>query len=87
MREAVDDLLLGLVVVAAVVELVAEVRQAEQRLAAGRVQAGHAGEGDLERDGDLPFDLLGARAGVLGDDLDDGGRGSGYASTLTCVKA
>jgi hypothetical protein len=70
--EAVDDLLAGLLEIDAVLELVAQVRQAEQRLGAGVLQAGHAGQRHLQRGGDLALDLLGRRPGELGDDLDDG---------------
>src|SRR5438874_2228785 len=69
---AVDDLLPGPLEVDAVVELVAEVGEAEEGLAAGVVEPGQAGERHLQRDGHLPLDLLGAGPGVLGDDLDDG---------------
>ena len=61
--QAVDDLLPGSSVIDAVLELDAQVRQAEQRLAADVFQARHAGQGDFQRNGDLPFDLLGGGAG------------------------
>ncbi len=49
-----------------------QVAEAEERLAIDLLQAGHAGEGHFQGDGDLPLDLLGRRAGEQGDDFDDG---------------
>src|SRR5207253_964893 len=52
---------------------VAQVRQAEEGLAVGGLEDGHASQGDLERGRDLTLHFLGGGAGPLGDDLDDGG--------------
>jgi hypothetical protein len=60
-----------------VLELVAQVGQAEQRFAARVFQTGHPRKGDLEGNGDLTFDLLGRGAGILGHDFDNGGCGVG----------
>ena len=73
-RQPVDDLLAGLLVVVAVLELQAQERQAEQRFGADVFQVGHAGHGHFQRHGDLALDLLGGGAGVQGVDLDDGRR-------------
>src|SRR5262245_31525395 len=67
-----DHVLPRLGVIDVVVELVADVGQPEERLAASGLEPGQAGDGDLDGDGDLALDLLGASTGVLGDDLDDG---------------
>ena len=70
-RKAVEHILLGGLVITGVIELIANVGQTKERLAAGRLQPLHAGQGHLQRHGDLAFDLLGAGAGELGHDLDD----------------
>ena len=78
-RQPVDDLLPARLVgvIAAVVPVHLEVAQAVERLAANRIQPGHAGEGDFQRDGDLAFDFFGRRTGELGEDFDDGRSGIG----------
>ena len=70
---AVDHFLPGRVVgeVAAVVPGHLEVGEAEERLAIDFLQARHAGERHFQRDGDLPLDLLGRRAGKEREHFDD----------------
>ena len=73
-------------VIEAVVEDVAQVRQAEERLAVGGFQAGHAGQGHFQGNGDLAFHLLGGGAGPLGDDLDDRRRRVGVGLDVDVVE-
>src|SRR5262249_48168123 len=58
--ETIDNLLPSLLEVNAIVELVAQMREAKERLGARDVQAGHACQRHLQGDGDLAFHLLGA---------------------------
>ena len=57
-------------VVGAPLEVALDVAQPEEGLRADVVQARHAGQADLQRDGHVALDLLGAPAVGLGDDLD-----------------
>src|SRR5262249_9486155 len=56
--EAIDDLLLGTLVVEAVLKLIAKVGQAKQRLAGRVLQSRHAGQSDFEWNRDLTFHLF-----------------------------
>ncbi len=58
-------------------ELIAQVRQPEQRLAARRVKTRHSSQRHLERDRHLALDLLGRGAGQLRNHLHNGRRGVG----------
>ncbi len=69
--QPVEHLEAGAKIVRAVIELVAQMRQAEQRFAARVVEPRHAGQRDLQRDRHLPLDLLGRGARVLRDHLND----------------
>ena len=75
--KAVDDFLTGLVVDDAVLELVAQVGQAEEGFAAGGLESGHAGEGDFQGDGDLALDLFGGAPGNWATTSTMAGAGSG----------
>ena len=68
--EAVDDLLARLIVRGAPVEVALHVAQPEERLRAHVLEPLHAGQANLERDGDVALDLLRAPPVGLGDDLD-----------------
>ena len=68
--EAVDDLLRARVVVDVPVEVALHVATARRATASGCGRGRASGEADLERDGDVALDLLGAPAVGLGDDLD-----------------
>ena len=70
--QAIDHFLPGRLVGVAVLPVHFEVAEAEERLTADGLQAGHAPESHFEGDGDLPFDLLRGSAGELSHDLDDG---------------
>ena len=72
--QPVDHLLAGFPVVGVVGELALDVGEPGDRRAAEVFETGHAVEGDLDRNADQALHLLGAGAGVLGDDLDQGGR-------------
>ncbi len=69
--QSVDDLLSRLFEVVAVLELAAQVRQAEQRLGAQILQVRHAGQGDFQRHGDQTLHLVSRCARILGDHLDN----------------
>ena len=73
----VEDLLPRLPVIGAVGELALDVAQARDGRAPQGFEARHPIQGDFERPGDEPLHLLGARPGILGDDLDEGRRGVG----------
>ncbi len=69
--EPVDGLLADEMIVAAVFELQPDEAQREDGVGADELQAGRAGDRDLDRDRDVALDLLRRLAGLLGDDLDD----------------
>ena len=62
---------LAVAVIGPVGELALDVAQAGDRRAPKGFEARHPVEGDLERPGDEPLHFLGARPGILGDDLDE----------------
>ena len=53
-------------------KLIAQVGQSKHGLGTRVLQAGHTGQGNFQRHGDLPLDLFSRRPWVLGDDLDNG---------------
>ena len=61
----------------AVLELAAQVRQAEQRLAAQILETGHARQGHFQRNRDLTLDLLGDAPGNCATTSTIAGAGSG----------
>ena len=71
MLQAVQHLLARRLVRRAPAEVALHVGETEERLRARVLEAGHAGEADLERDGDVALDVLGAHAVGLRDDLDE----------------
>src|SRR5262245_25338833 len=73
--QAVDDFLPGLVEIDAVIELVSQVRQPRERLAAAVFQARHPCQRNLQGNRDAALDFLSRAARILRNDLDDGGGG------------
>ena len=69
--QPVDGLLAHEMIVAAVFELQADEAQRVDGVGADELQAGRAGDRDLDRDRDVALDFLRRLAGLLGDDLDD----------------
>ena len=82
----IDDFLAGGVVLVAVLELAAQVAEAEHRLGTQVRQAGHARQRHLQRHRHLTLDLLGRAAGKLADDLDDGRRRVGIGLDVDVEK-
>ena len=69
--QPVGDLLADEVVVAAVFELQADKAEREHRVRADVGQPGRAGDSDLQRDGDVAFDLFRRLTRILSDDFND----------------
>ncbi len=68
--QAIEDFLTVAENIGAEIKIHLDVAQTENRQRADVGQARHAGERDLHRDRDLPFDLFGRPPRILGDQLD-----------------
>src|SRR5829696_1987964 len=69
--QPVDGLLTNEMIVAAIFELQTDKAQSVDGVGADELQAGRAGDRDLDRNRDVALDFLGGLALLLGDDLDD----------------